>query len=69
MQNALHLIELNLGKSGNTADMLYTAMHPAAPVNSVMGALQQSAATSATPASSRAASTAKQAPAVLSFFA
>ncbi len=69
MQNALHLIELNLGSANQTANMLSAAMNPPTAVNSVFGALQQSAATAATPVASRAAATAQQAPAIMSLFA
>ncbi len=42
MQNQLHLIQLNLGKSSQLATALSAALNPPQPINSVFGALMNS---------------------------
>ncbi len=52
MQNQLHLIELNIGDSGELATEIFNAANPPQPVSSVFGELETAAVTAATPAGS-----------------
>jgi hypothetical protein len=65
MQNQLHLIQLNLGKSSQLATALSTALNPPQPVNSVFGALVNSIGESASTAETQLGQT----PAIMSLFA
>jgi hypothetical protein len=64
-QNQLHLIELNLGKTSQTATMLYTALNPPTQTTSVFGALSNSVGETAKTAETQLGQT----PAILSLFA
>lgn len=65
MQNQLHLIELNMGKTTGVANMISQALHPPQPVTSVFGALSNAVGESAKTAETQLGQT----PAVLSLFA
>jgi hypothetical protein len=65
MQNQLHLIQLNLGKSSQIATALSAALNPPQPVNSVFGALSNAIGESASTAETQLG----QNPAILSLFA
>lgn len=65
MQNQLHLIELNMGKTTGVANMISQALNPPQPVTSVFGALSNSVGESAKTAETQLGQT----PAVLSLFA
>src|SRR4029077_4270966 len=65
MQNQLHLIELNLGNTSQTANMLSLFSNPPAQVTSVFGALINSVGETGATAENQLGQT----PAVLSLFA
>ena len=65
MQNQLHLIQLNLGKSSQIATALSAALNPPQPVNSVFGALANAVGESASTAETQLG----QNPAIMSLFA
>jgi hypothetical protein len=65
MQNQLHLIQLNLGKSSQIATALSAALNPPKPVNSVYGALSNAIGESAATAETQLG----QNPAIMSLFA
>jgi hypothetical protein len=65
MQNQLHLIQLNLGKSSQLATALSAALNPPQPINSVFGALMNSVGQTASNAETQLG----QNPAILSLFA
>ncbi len=65
MQNQLHLIQLNLGKSSQIATALSAALNPRQPVNSVFGALANAVGESASTAETQLG----QNPAIMSLFA
>ena len=64
-QNQLHLIQLNLGKTSQTATMLYGLLNPPTKVTSVFGALSNSVGETAKTAETQLGQT----PAILSIFA
>ena len=64
-QNQLHLIQLNLGKSSQTATMLYGLLNPPTQTTSVFGALSNSVGETAKTAETQLGQT----PAILSLFA
>jgi hypothetical protein len=65
MQNQLHLIQLNLGKTSQLATMLNTILNPPAQITSVFGALSNAVGENASTAETQLGQT----PAVLSLFA
>lgn len=65
MQNQLHLIQLNLGKSSQLATALSAALNPPQPVNSVFGALANAVGQTASNAETQLG----QNPAIMSLFA
>jgi hypothetical protein len=65
IQNQLHLIQLNLGKSSQLATALSAALNPPQPINSVFGALVNSVGQTASNAETQLGNN----PAILSLFA
>lgn len=65
MQNQLHLIQLNLGKSSQLATALSAALNPPQPINSVFGALSNAIGESASTAETQLGNN----PAIMSLFA
>jgi Mg2+ and Co2+ transporter CorA len=65
MQNQLHLIQLNLGKSSQLATALSTALNPPQPVTSVFGALSNAVGQTASNAETQLGNN----PAIMSLFA
>lgn len=65
MQNQLHLIQLNLGKSNQLATALSAALNPPQPINSVFGALSNAVGQTASNAETQLGNN----PAILSLFA
>ena len=64
-QNQLHLIELNMGKTGQTSAMLNSILNPPTQITSVFGALSNAVGETAKTAETQLGQT----PAVLSLFA